>query len=47
MAHANNSSTPSGRSKDELLREREKLQKQLDQIDRELREIRNNVNFKK
>lgn len=47
LGDANNSSPPSGRSKDELLREREKLQKQLDQIDRELREIRNNVNFKK
>jgi len=30
-----------------LLHEREKLQKQLDQIDSELRKIRNNVNFKK
>lgn len=47
LGDANNSPPPSGRSKDELLREREKLQKQLDQIDRELREIRNNVNFKK
>jgi len=47
LGDANNSSPPSGRSKDELLREREKLQKQLDQIDRELREIGNDVNFKK
>jgi len=46
LGYANNS-PPSGRSKDELLREREKLQKQLDQIDRELRDIRINVNFKK
>jgi hypothetical protein len=41
-----NNSPPSGRSKEELLREREKLQKQLDQIDDELRGIRNNINFK-
>jgi len=47
LGDANNSPPPSGRSKDELLHEREKLQKQLDQIDRELRKIRNNVNFKK
>lgn len=47
LGDANNSSPPSGRSKDELLRERIKLQKQLDQIDRELREIGNNVNLKK
>lgn len=46
LGDANNSPPPSGRSKDELLRERERLQKQLDQIDRELREIRNNMNFK-
>lgn len=47
LGDANNSPPPSSRSKDELLRDREKLQKQLDQIDSELREIRNNVNFNK
>ena len=47
LGDANNSPPPSSRSKDELLHDREKLQKQLDQIDSELREIRNNVNFNK
>lgn len=37
----------SGRSRDDLLRERERLQRQLDQIDRELGNIRSNVNYKK
>ncbi|MDI9311746.1 MAG: S8 family serine peptidase [Limnohabitans sp.] len=41
-----NTPPPPHRRKDDLLREREKLQKQLDEIDRELKEIRNNVNFK-
>ena len=34
---------PTGRSEDELLLEREKLQNQLDKIDRELRKIKNNI----
>ena len=46
LGNGNNSPPISGRNKDDLLREREKLQKQLDQIDSELRNIRNNVNFK-
>jgi len=44
---SNPDSPSTGRSKDALLREREQLQKQLDQIDSELQGIRNNVKFKK
>lgn len=42
------SNTPTvGRSKEELINERRNLQKQLDQVDLELRNVRDDVNFKK
>lgn len=47
LGNTKKSPPSSGNREDELLREREKLQKQLDRIDSELKKIRNNVNFKK
>lgn len=44
----NNLTPPSSDSRrDDLLRERESLQRQIDQIDRELQNIRENINYKK
>jgi hypothetical protein len=47
LGDANNSPPPSGRSKDDLLIEREKLQKQLEKIELELNQIKNNVKYSK